>query len=1370
MMGRAQMGPPLKRLRNHEALARSVQSKVMMIPVRRDIRGLVVSAVLCVSALLFLLALPQMAHAGYYASGDWPVVQTLSEPTDLAFSMDGRVFVADSVGRRIVVCSSAGDFSAEFDGSDEPGQELVKPVAVVIGPDGRLYVADEVSDRISVFELDGTFVRSFGEPGSGPTQIDGPFDLTFAPSGELLVVDRWNNRVQVFTATGTHLRSLLAGHEPPLEGPSSIAARVSGTITEVYVTEATSRVVRVFNFATGTVLRTWGITLGGSTGATVSRYLNPSGIHATPDGRILVSDAGRNMVEGCTTIGSIETTYVGFNQPSGVVLSGGDVYVADRMYDRVAVVDVDATRTAAFFASRVSVAPAVTSPKVVASGTDGSTYVAEASMSRVRKYDAEGDLLFTFPQPTTGTPGTMSQPSGIAVLESWGQVWIADTGNHRLLAYTLEGDFVGVYGSYGTELGQFSSPRGLSVYPGEFLAWTGRTPPGECIAVADTGNKRILFVDPSLGLEGSLSNFIQNPVAIPSPYAVTFAADTGYLYVADTGRNRIVVFDIEGNYVRTIGTPGTANGFLMLPHDVKMVPGTNGDILVADTANSRIQRFTRGGSWVMTFGARGSGKGELYRPTSLAVRSAERIVIADTDNHRVVEAGYEGVSPVTIATGDVETWLSGVATVTLEATDDESGILKTYYQVRDPSGVTGPWLVYRGPITFTAEGISVISFYSIDRAGNGSASLADAARVMIDNTPPSGSVVFASGAATVAPGPIPVSMAVADALQMRLGTVSEPGTWTAYSANGTVTVSAEGPTVLKASFLDRASNLYEVSRGVIVDGTGPVTTIRGVPSSGLATNTVTLSLDAVDTYSAISSRRYRVDGGAERTYFAPFQVTGNTSHTVEAWSVDALGNRGETASETFRISQLSAGGSLVLAGGAATVGSASVQVTTTALGATHVAYRTDEMADFSDWQPATGAFPVTFSDEGTSTVWARYKDANDIVIEMSDDVIIDLSAPETVIKGIPARGGSQGPLLLSLQWTDTYSTATANYQLTRNGVSATPVAYSAPFVVGEVGEEATYTIDYWSVDHFGNTEARNTAQLVISSVAPTGTFTVDGSRGIFVRQPDVTLRHAVPTAVDMRFALDDGEFGDWVPYSATTAMACPGEGYTTIRAEYRSISEVLMDMERLVCVDMTPPRIAGVSLLPTGFTLGSDGVMRTDFRFSGLGSDPASLFGGPSGTSAWGWRAGRYVNRTPAADDVVASTDLVGVAPGYHRVSIALSDRVGNLAVRSGIVRTGVGTTPQTPTTVAANKRFIVSGSIPHLGTGASYRLHIYRRNASGHWEIYRTTACRTTLVGIWARLATAPVLPAGTYRAVFFGNVGLSRTLSQPSAVIRVQ
>ena len=106
-------------------------------------------------------------------------------------------------------------------------------------------------------------------------------------------------------------------------------------------------------------------------------------------------------------------------------------------------------------------------------------------------------------------------------------LYAADSCNHRIQVFTLEGEFVREFGTAGTGAGELSYPYDIAIAPG-----------GE-MYVAEYGNHRIQKFDAagkSLGLWGGPG---RKAGRLASPWGVAIDSRGG-VFVVDTENHRIV--------------------------------------------------------------------------------------------------------------------------------------------------------------------------------------------------------------------------------------------------------------------------------------------------------------------------------------------------------------------------------------------------------------------------------------------------------------------------------------------------------------------------------------------------------------------------------------------------------------------------------------------------------------------------------------------------------------------------------------------------------------------------------------------------------------------------------------------------------------
>jgi len=135
--------------------------------------------------------------------------------------------------------------------------------------------------------------------------------------------------------------------------------------------------------------------------------------------------------------------------------------------------------------------------------------------------------------------GQFHSPKGLAV-DAQGNVYVADTWNHRIQVFDGEGKFLRAWGSEGTQPGQFKEPWGIAV------AQNGD------VYVTDTWNHRIQVFDGEGNLKRMWGVFGQSGEPsgrsdlLYGPRDLAFDSQ-GYLYVVDTGNKRVIKYDPQGN-------------------------------------------------------------------------------------------------------------------------------------------------------------------------------------------------------------------------------------------------------------------------------------------------------------------------------------------------------------------------------------------------------------------------------------------------------------------------------------------------------------------------------------------------------------------------------------------------------------------------------------------------------------------------------------------------------------------------------------------------------------------------------------------------------------------------------------------------------
>ncbi|MEA3407041.1 MAG: TIGR03663 family protein [Chloroflexota bacterium] len=229
-------------------------------------------------------------------------------------------------------------------------------------------------------------------------------------------------------------------------------------------------------------------------------------------------------------------------------------------------------------------------------------------------------------------PGQLNRPKGIGVDED-GNVYVADTHNHRIQVFDGDGQFLRQWGAEGNQSGQFKEPWGVTVGP-----------EGD-IYIADTWNHRIQVFDVRGQLKRVWGTFgeVKDPMGsgdlLYGPRDLVVDAE-GNLYVTDTGNKRVIKYDAEGNMIKAVGGAGSEEGQMQEPVGLALSP--EGDLYVADTWNQRIQVFDKDLDFLRSWPVYAwEGMSVLNKPY-LAVDAEGNVYATDPEGYRVLAFDSQG--------------------------------------------------------------------------------------------------------------------------------------------------------------------------------------------------------------------------------------------------------------------------------------------------------------------------------------------------------------------------------------------------------------------------------------------------------------------------------------------------------------------------------------------------------------------------------------------------------------------------------------------------------------------------------------------------------------------------------------------------------
>jgi len=282
-------------------------------------------------------------------------------------------------------------------------------------------------------------------------------------------------------------------------------------------------------------------------------------------------------------------------------------------------------------------------PRVLAINRQtGDSYVIDKD-ARVQAFAPDGAVRAEWRLPKWDR----GKPTGASVAPD-GTLVVADTHEHRLVAYSPKGELLWTLGEYGTGAGQFIYPTDIV-----FLA------DGRMLVSEYGGNDRIQAFGADRQVMHQFGRSGTGPGEFLRPQAMAYDAERDELYVVDAGNHRVQVFTADGELRRTLGRTGTGAGELNYPFGITLLIGgratdafgQSGDgdhsaarrtIVLAEHGNHRVQVLDgQSGESLAIAGGIGRERGRLkypwaVEPAGVATDGAQRFGLCDHGNSRIV--------------------------------------------------------------------------------------------------------------------------------------------------------------------------------------------------------------------------------------------------------------------------------------------------------------------------------------------------------------------------------------------------------------------------------------------------------------------------------------------------------------------------------------------------------------------------------------------------------------------------------------------------------------------------------------------------------------------------------------------------------------
>lgn len=509
-------------------------------------------------------------------SGNQP--GTFSAPRGIAVGPKGNVYVADTGNHRVQIFDRDGNFLYAFgEKGSEPGK-LKSPESLSVGSDGRIFVADTGNSRVQVFTDEGILLFQFGKSGKEPGQFSGPARITVDPSDSVYVLDRGNGRIQKFDSKAKFVR------EFPLDG-NDVAVDNFGFM---YVLDGRNGKVMEQSpegFISGKF---------GSYGSGVGQIKKAEGISVGPDGTLYVLDTGNNRIHRVEMTNKLKNAHMAVNLETKMSVSGpsgawplsasilapyGDSMFAylpkEGQFVLLDAAGKEKTRFGLAKGKGAEVTRGVGGMAAAKSAKIEGLYVTDTPNHRLQRFGLDGKWQANIAEAqgffdSRKKEGRMRDPHGVAINEE-GTIYVADTGNQRIDAFSPEGVFL--FG-FGPKVGPYTLIEPIDV------AWDR----AGFVYFVDKGLKRVFKCEPSGAYLASWGEDGEGPGEFKSPVSLAFDGQS-YLYTLDSILRRVSVHTKDGKWLADFFAGGRQERELMKPVAVAV----RGDkLVIADAGKSKL--------------------------------------------------------------------------------------------------------------------------------------------------------------------------------------------------------------------------------------------------------------------------------------------------------------------------------------------------------------------------------------------------------------------------------------------------------------------------------------------------------------------------------------------------------------------------------------------------------------------------------------------------------------------------------------------------------------------------------------------------------------------------------------------------------------
>lgn len=565
-------------------------------------------------------------------------------------------------------------------------------------------------------------------------------------------------------------------------------------------------------------------------------------------------------------------------------------------------------------------------------------------------------------------------------------------------------------------------------------------------------------------------------------------------------------------------------------------------------------------------------------PGNVSVACSDSIILDMTPptGFVLVDGGalYTGVPTATLTLGASDT--NGVAQMRFSNT----GSTWSSWQ---PYAVTAAWTLASG------DGLKTVYVEYRDVIGNISEPVTDS--IILDTTPPGGSIIIDNGATYTRIPTVTLVLESSDAIPVADMRFSHDGlswgTWEPYAGSRIWTLtSGDGVKPVYAQFRDTVGNIsVSLADSIILDTTPPACQVFINGGASYATSSaVTLNVACSDANPPVQVR-YSNDGSTWSSWEAYTSVKPWTladvegTRTVYIEAQDAPGNMGGPFTDTIILDTLSPGCTLSIDAAApyATGTTVQLSISCSDVNGLNGIRLSNDGSHWDAWRSyATAVTWNLTAGDGLKTVYLQARDVpGNVSMAITDTIVLDTASPSCMLEidGDAPFATSTG-VTLTVSCSDT--NGVAEIRFSNDGSNWEPwQAYTTSLAWQLETEEGLKTVYLQARDVPGNISAATTDTIVLDTIPPECILSV-AANAPYTTQGNVTLAIScsdVNGMQDVRLSNDGSAWGAWQAYAATLPWTlAAGDGLKTVYLQGRDVpGNVTIPVTDTIILDTTPP-------------------------------------------------------------------------------------------------------------------------------------------------------------------------------------------------------